>query len=443
MRLFRLLQRHLADPDSHHGSIARGFLWVSFFVLLGKLAGAGKEVAIAYRYGVAAEVDAYIFILNLLTWPVGVWFSVLTVVLVPMAARVRQTVPAELPRFRAELLGLTVLLGLALAGLAWLGMPWLLRSSVTGLPDRTLSLAAGMAGELVPIALLGALISLFSAWMLASGRHANTLLESVPALIILLAILLFPDGGAGPLVWGTLVGFGVHLAGLVALQSRHGGVEAPSFVRRSPQWPTFWPGFGVMLAGQMLMGLAVLVDQFFAARMAAGAIAELSYANRILALILGMGAMAVSRATLPVFSQARLALSEQVRRVAAYWARIMFALGAAAMVLGWWLAPWVVRLLFERGAFAERDTAVVAEVLRYGLTQLPSYFAAIVFVSLLASQGRHRTIAAVAGVGLLVKLAAMMILTPMLGVNGISLASSIMYASILLLLLLGASGGKK
>lgn len=432
MSLFRLLQRHLADPDSHHGAIARGFLWVSLFALLGRLAGAGKEVAIAYRYGVAAEVDAYVFIFSLLTWPVGVWFSVLTVVLVPVAASVRRTAPAELPQFRAELLGFTLMLGLALSGLAWLGMPWLLQSVVTGLPERTSGLAQGMAGNLLPIALLGTLVSLFSAWMLASGRHANTLLESVPALVLLLVLLLVPDSGAAPLVWGTLAGFGLHLAGLVALQARHGEVELPRWGRRSRHWATFWPGFGVMLAGQMLMGLAVLADQFFAARMSTGAIAELGYANRILALALGMGAMAVSRATLPVFSQAQLALNEQMRRVAAHWSRIMAGLGAAATVVGWWLAPLVVGLLFERGAFTARDTAVVAEVLRHGLVQLPFYFAAIVFVSLLASQGRHRTIAAAAAIGLLVKIGAMALLTPLLGVNGIVLASSIMYATILL-----------
>ena len=52
--------------------------WVALFVLLGSLVRAGKEMAIAYRYGVSAEVDAYLFVFNLVNWPVGVWFSVLT-----------------------------------------------------------------------------------------------------------------------------------------------------------------------------------------------------------------------------------------------------------------------------------------------------------------------------------------------------------------------------
>jgi peptidoglycan biosynthesis protein MviN/MurJ (putative lipid II flippase) len=95
-------------------------------------------------------------------------------------------------------------------------------------------------------------------------------------------------------------------------------------------------------------------------------------------------------------------------------------------------------VLFERGAFTGQDTARVAEVLRYGLTQLPFYFAGIVLVSLLASQGRHRLIAAVASVNLVVKLLALVILTPLLGINGIALSTSLMYFFTLLLLWFGA-----
>ncbi len=97
--------------------------WVALFVFVGKLAGAAKEMAIAYRYGLSREVDAYLFVFNLVSWPIGVWFSILTVVLVPLAARMRQTDPSELPRFRSELLGFVILLGLALALAGWSGLP--------------------------------------------------------------------------------------------------------------------------------------------------------------------------------------------------------------------------------------------------------------------------------------------------------------------------------
>ena len=80
------IKQHLHDPDSYHRRIAQGFLWVSAFVFIGKLAGAAKEMTIAWRYGVSEKVDAYVFLFNVLNWPNAVWYSVLAVVLVPLFA---------------------------------------------------------------------------------------------------------------------------------------------------------------------------------------------------------------------------------------------------------------------------------------------------------------------------------------------------------------------
>lgn len=440
---FTRLASRLRDAHPDHRVIARGMAWVALFVLLVSVARAAREVAIAYRYGVSAEVDAYLFVFNLVNWPVAVWFSVLTVVLVPLAARIRHGASAELPRFRSELLGLTLLLGLALAILSWFGLPFLLRSSWTGLPGATVAIAINMVPTLTLLAPMGVVISLFSAWMLAAGRHANTLLESVPALAVLIALLAFPGGGVEPLVWGTLAGFAFHLASLALPLSRQDEIEVPRFTRQSPQWTPFWQGFGIMLAGQALMSFTGIIDQFFAAHLGTGAIAALSYANRILLLLLGVGAMAVSRATLPVFSQAQAQGGEQVHRVALHWVKLLFAVGVVTMLVSWLLAPWGVKLLFERGAFTAEDTIIVAEVLRYGLTQLPFYFAAIVMVSLLSSQGRYRTIAVIASINLFVKLVAMVILTPALGINGIALSTTIMYAVSMFLLNVSVNKARK
>jgi peptidoglycan biosynthesis protein MviN/MurJ (putative lipid II flippase) len=413
-----------AHPDHH--AIARGMVWVALFVFVGKLAGAAKEMVVAYRYGVSAEVDAYLFVLNLVSWPVGVWFSVLTVVLVPLAARIRNDAAGELPRFRAELLGLALLLGLGLTLVLGLAVWGLLQTGWTGLPLATVTIAAGITPWLAGLVPLGVLISLFSAWTLAAGHHVNTLLEGVPALVLVLALLVLPVGGVEPLVWGTLAGFAFHLAGLAWPLARHGEMDAPRWHRQSPHWPGFWQGFGVMLAGQTLMSFTGIIDQFFAAHLDAGSIATLSYANRILALVLGLGATAVGRATLPVFSQAQALGGDQGRQVAMHWVRWMLLLGVITLVVGWWLAPWAVKVLFERGAFTAQDTQAVTSVLRYGLVQVPFYFAGLVLVSLLASQGKYREIAVIATTNLVVKGLANLTFIPWLGINGIVLATALM-----------------
>jgi peptidoglycan biosynthesis protein MviN/MurJ (putative lipid II flippase) len=424
MTVLRAIRARFLHAHPDHHAIAKGMVWTALFVFLGKLAGAAKEMAIAYRYGISGEVDAYLFVVNLVSWPVGVWFSVLTVVLVPLAIRIRYSTSADVPRFRSELLGLTLLLGIGLMAFAWMGLPLLLRFQWAGLPQNSVIIATKMVSALTLLAPLGVVVGLLSAWMLSAGRHINTLLESIPALGLLVAILLFPFGGIESLVWGTVAGVAFHLVGLALLLSRHGEIEAPRFTRQSPQWTEFWQGFGIMLAGQALMSFIVVIDQFFAAHLGAGTIATLNYANRILALILGLGAIAVARATLPVFSRADGQL--HLHRVAADWARIMFLFGVVAIIIGWWLAPWVVKLLFERGAFIDRDTAAVTEVFRYGLVQLPFYFSGLVLVSLLASQGKYFAIAVIAGLNLLTKVGLNFGLVPWLGLKGLVLAMGLM-----------------
>ena len=402
--------------------------WVALFVLLGSIARAGKEMAIAYRYGVSAEVDAYLFVFNLVNWPVGVWFSVLTLVLVPLAARMRQGAAPQLPRFRSELLGFALLLGSALAILGWLVLPLVLRSSWAGLPSATQEVATAMSRTLTLTAALGVVISVLSAWMLAAGRHSNTLLEGVPALAILVAVIAFPGGSIEPLVWGTLAGFGFHLASLGISLAHHREIEAPRYTHASPQWTPFWQGFGIMLGGQTLMSLSAILDQFFAAHLGTGAIATLNYANRILALLLGIAAMAVSRATLPVFSRALAQGGEQAHRIAGQWAWLLLGMGVLTTLVGWLLAPWGVKLLFERGAFVARDSLVVTDVLRYGLPQLSFYFAGLVLVSYLSSRGLYSWLFWSGVTGLCSKVLANVLLIPLLGIRGIALATAFSYA---------------
>lgn len=429
MSIFRAIRIRFSNAHPDHLVIARDMAWVSLFVLLGGIAHAAREMTIAYRYGVSAEVDAYLFLFNLIKWPVGVWFSVLTVVLVPLVARIRHSDSIDLPKFRSELFGLTMAVGVALTILAWVGLPPLLHSSWIGLPSVTVSIASEMVPMLAFMAPLGVIISLFSAWMLADGHHTNTLLESVFPIVFLITLFAFPSGFPEPLVWATLAGLAFHLISLAYSLTRRSEVEAPCFTYQSAQWPLFWQGFGIMLLGQVLMSFTVIVDQFFAAHLGTGAIAKLSYANRIMALILGMGAMAVSRATMPVFSKAHAQEGRQLNRIAAHWAKLLFVLGVIAMIVGWFLAPWGVKLIFERGAFSAQDTTVVAKVLQYGLIQLPFYFSGLVFVSYLTSRGLYVWLLWSGVIGICSKLIGNAVFIPIYGISGIAFATAFMYAT--------------
>ena len=109
------------------------------------------------------------------------------------------------------------------------------------------------------------------------------------------------------------------------------------------------------------------------------------------------------------------------------WSLAMLVLGSLAVLIMWFLAPYMVKILFEHGAFTAENTLRVSEVLRYGLVQLPFYFGVLILVQLLASQHRYRIMASIAVANFLIKALMNYLLAPSYGVNGIMLATGAMY----------------
>ena len=405
---------------------------VAIFLLLGKAVGAFKEMAVAYRYGVSAVVDAYQFTMTLANWlPVTV-VGTLSVVLIPVLVRLRRLEPAQRARFLGELQAWTLTIGVVLAVLTYFAWPWVLSVAGVGLDAQTQAMSRELTVAFAPAAMLTLLTGISAARLRAHERHVNTLLDSVPALVILAWVMLAASGQqVGPLLWGTLVGYALQSAWLLWLASRADGIRArPRWSLQAEQWPELVKAAGIMLVGQVAMSFVGPLDQYTAANLGANANSTLGYAARLLSLLLGVGAASVGRAALPVLADIHSrGDARHGRRMALKWSLGMIAVGTVGAAVGWLLAPWGVALLYERGAFTAQDTLAVAGVLRWGLVQLPFYFGVLVLVQLLASQNRYRVMAFIALCNFAVKFVLNPILAPVMGVEGIMLATGIMYAS--------------
>lgn len=419
----------IAANDRHHRRIASGFLWVSLFVIVGKLAGAAKEMAIAWRYGVSDLVDAFVLVISLLSWPINVWSSILTVVLIPLIARTKNENPATLSRFAAELVGLTSCLGISLACLVTWGIPILLEQGWLKVSPTILQQVLTMLRPLAWLLPLGLLISQFSAWTMACGKHHNTLLEGLPALILLVAIVLPPSWLTAPLVYGSLLGFALQAIWLAWPLRRQGELPWPRIGFYSPLWRIFFENFGLIVVGQIFASMTTLVDQLFTAQLEQGTLSTLSYANRIMALILGMAVTAISRATLPIFSEIEANAAEtNLTHLVRYWLFITFFLGLVGLILGVLGSPTIVALLFERGSFNANDTQAVAHILTYMFTQLPFYFTSMVLLAAFAAKKQFRFIAISGIINLVVKVGTIYWLFKHFGIIGVVLSTSLMYA---------------
>ncbi|MCJ9710028.1 hypothetical protein LWS69_13425, partial [Bordetella hinzii] len=205
----KALLRKLGTLHPDHQRIFKGAFRVAVFLILGKAAGAIKEMAVAYRYGISDAVDAYQFTMTMATWLPVTIVGVLSVVLIPVLVRLRREGGAERDVFVSELQGWTLLGGLVLAGLTWLAWPYVLAWLGPGLPGAVARMTHELLWAFVPVSAILLIAGISAARLRSHERHVNTLLDSVPAVTTLGWVMLAAAGGdqVGPLLWGTLVGY--------------------------------------------------------------------------------------------------------------------------------------------------------------------------------------------------------------------------------------------
>lgn len=401
-----------------------------------KIIGALKEVGLANRYGTSPILDAYALNFSLLTWPVSVYFSAVTAVLVPVLIGLSSARADDRDEFFRETLGITIIVSTA-CGIVFAGI--ILALLDYGALGTNVAVAAYSKTMCLPLALiipLGIVASLLSTRLISSRNYISTFFEAIPSVTILCAILLFwKEPGPAPLIWGTVSGYFAYTISLLAAQPAPRAAIVPLFSFNSPHWADVGRSAMLMLAGQIIFTLGgAATDQVLVSHLGPGANSTLGYAARLLMLINTLGATAVARATLPVLSAARLRAPGEELNLTVRWVTILFCTSLLACAVAAAAAPFGISFLFRHGAFTERDAQAVTEIFRFGLLQVPFYFSGIVIVQLLASRRKYSLFIISNTLSLIVKLACAPILIHHFGIKGLLIASALMQACSTLIL---------
>jgi peptidoglycan biosynthesis protein MviN/MurJ (putative lipid II flippase) len=392
-----------------------------------RLVNALKEIAIAYRFGATEMVDAYVLVFAFVTWLPAVWLSLLQTVFVPQAVRMNED---EREDFVAELFGWVIVAGAFASVLLAVGLPELVLVLTPAHPGAD-ELRA-FAWQMAPVALLGLVTSQLIALLVIEKKHNNALLEGVPGALIL--ILVVWQGSVLVLGLGTLAGFALQVAVALALLAPR-GMRGPRLSTSAPSWRRFLGAVRIAAIGQLLLALAYPVDQLIANTMDAGDAARFAYAYRLVAFVMAIGSLAIGRVVLPVLSEWDYEKSWQIT---SDWALRVVLLGVTMAVGAWLVAPWLVQLLFERGAFTSADSEVVTSVFRYGLLQIPALFAGVLLTQFLASREAYLPISVIAAMGALTKIVLSVGLGMAFGLEGLMIASALAYVLTAVLSLLAA-----
>lgn len=423
---------HCSRQITDHYELIKNFFLVSFFMLLGKIIGGAKEVAVAWRYGVSPMVDVYVLIFNIINWPGVILGGVLMTAVIPLGAPLYRRSPQKGLLFFSEVFGWVLFWAIILLGGVYALLSFVIGHGFLGLDSMQARLADDMYVPLLSTLFFNCLIAFFSPLILIAGRHWNTLAEIIPSICIFLA-LIFSNIFFNPLLWGTVVGFFLQCIFLIFCLFSLDIPLRPSWAFSSPEWVNFSRVLFPLAAIQALTIFPGIIDQVWAARLETGSVSIFNYANRLFSLLSSFAMIVIARSMLPLLSmQAR---SSFVLRLTIQWMVIVFILGALLGSLCALFLDDIVKIFFERGAFTVADTKYVGRVFFYSLWSIPFYFSFFLGLQLFFSTRRYCIIIFIYFIMILVKFVGNFFLIRIYAVSAFMLTSTLMYALGLILII--------
>ncbi len=396
-----------------------------------KLVALGKDWMVAQRLGAGDALDAYLIALMIPSYAVAVLGHSFASAFVPGYVRLltQESLAAANRMTAAALAAAVVMLALVCAALAALA-PVVLPLVGSGFDADKLALARSLLYVMVGVLFASGVSSVIAAVLNAHERFVATSIAPVfvPIAMVVAFGLFYQPYGVYALAAGTLVGFALETVWLAVAAARIGLLPWPRFGRfdgaLGAMASRYWP----LVVGSALMSSSAVVDQSMAASLSGGDVSVLSFGNKLPALVLSVVAVSLSTVLLPRFSH--MISSGQwgaLRRTINGYAALIVAGSIPVMVLLTVLAEPMIRLLFERGAFTPEMTAAVARVQMYLALQIPFYVFAMLGARLLSALDGNQIVLRIGALNLIVNVAGNYFLMRRFGVDGIAMATSLMY----------------
>lgn len=281
-------------------------------------------------------------------------------------------------RFSEEVFGVLFSVLMVLTIAMELAMPLLVRWIIApGFADdvEKFDLTVRLAAVMFPYLMSMSLTAMMSGMLNSLHHFFAAAIAPVFLNVVMIAALFYALWtGADPVATAWYLSWSVLLAGVLQLAVVYIGVlRAGISIRfRLPRITPNVKRLLILAVPAAVTGGITQINQIIGQAIASGkegAIAALQYADRIYQLPLGVVGVAVGVVLLPELARAlkgghmREAANLQNRSIEF----VLFLTLPAAAAL-WVLSDEIIRVLYERGAFTEQNTAVVASILAiYGL----------------------------------------------------------------------------
>lgn len=395
------------------------------------LASVLKELVVAHQFGRGDELDAFVIAFLLPSFAINVVAGSFNSAFIPVYIKVREKQGiAVAQQLFSSVMTLSLCLLIAIIIVFAVSIHHILPFLASNFTAEKRMLTEKLFFMLLPSILLSGVATLWTAVLNAGERFVMSALAPVliPAAIIGSILFFGNNWQIFSLAIGTVIGFALQCGLLVVALQRHKIMLRLHWNGMNPEIRNVINQYLPMVAGAFLMSSTGLVDQAMAAMLDPGSVAALSYGNKIISFIIGLGAMAVGTAVLPYFSRM---VAEQnwsgVHHTLKIYSRLISLVMVPLTIVLFFMSETIVHFLFERGAFTYKDTKIVGQVQAFYVLQIPWYMCGILAIRLISALQMNRILLLAAALNLIINVGLNYIFMQWFGVAGIALSTAFVY----------------
>jgi putative peptidoglycan lipid II flippase len=397
-----------------------------------------KELVVAWKFGTADELDAFLIALTIPSVIVTIVAGSFNSALIPTYIKVREQEGKQSAQklFSGATVWSIGLLAIVTV-LLLVASPFYLPLITRGFTPKKLELTYDLLWTISPLILLSGVGVVWGAVLNAGERFALVALAPMltPTVTILL-LLTMQSWGVFNLAVGMILGQLLEVTIVGGALRRQGMSLLPKWYGFNPNLKEVAGQYAPMIAGAFLMCSTDLVDQSMAAMLPSGSVAALSYGNRIILLPITIATTALSTAVIPYFSK-MVARDDWagVRQAMKHYMGLIFLVTIPITGLIMLFSEPIVQMLLQRGSFTAKSTQVVAQIQACFALQIPFYIASILLVRLTSAMRNNQVLMWGSAGNLIVNISLNYLFMQWFGVAGIALSTSCVYLFSFLFLL--------
>ena len=275
------------------------------------------------------------------------------------------------------------------------------------------------------------MIAVFSSYLLSVRSNANSVIEIIPNLVLIVAVFFFSAHFAEKsLAVGTIVGSFLHAFCLILIViAAYKSVPSVSVSQKAVRNLKYIAkGGSILFFGQFFMSLLGPIDNYFAVSFGEGSVASYNYSMKLIGIGSSLISVLVLRVILPKFSELeRDGKYSELRHLALHYSLASFVVILIASILVFPFVPYFIELIYQGGKLTPQALAMLSDLVLAGLFQLPFFVASLIIVQCYLVKNWFVYVALFAVSNVAIKSMSNLVLTELFGLSGLMYSWATMY----------------